>query len=288
MKSSSRSWRLYSVLVSICALSLAAFPNRARLAPQEKTSTQELIAKHLEAIGTAEARAALKSITIVGQTKATFRGRGTGLAEGIVVLASEGNKNLIGMKFNNPDYPFEKMGYDGDDLSVGFVRPGVRSVLGDFLRLNENSFKRGVIGGVLSTAWPLLHLDDKLSEVKYSGMKTINGRKLHELKFSPRKGSDLRISMFFDPDNFRHLRTEYKRVLAAHLGATVDTSAQQSETRYTMIEEFSDYSQENELTLPHTYKLYLEIITGNGTTSYEWTMTLQQEIDPKDFKVDSY
>jgi hypothetical protein len=60
-----------------------------------------------------------------------------------------------------------------------------------------------------------------------------------------------------------------------------------------MVEEFSDFREENKLTLPHAYKISLEILTGNGTTSYEWLMDLKQfafnqPIDDKDFKVDSY
>ncbi len=77
------------------------------------------------------------------------------------------------------------------------------------------------------------------------------------------------------------------------MGATVDSSAGQSETRYTLVEEFSDFKEEKKLDLPHTYKIYMEILTGNGTTSYEWLVNLQkyyfnQPIDSKDFKVDSY
>jgi hypothetical protein len=60
-----------------------------------------------------------------------------------------------------------------------------------------------------------------------------------------------------------------------------------------MVEEFSNFREENKLNLPHTYKVSLEILSGNGTTSYEWLMDLQrfafnQPIDDKDFKVDSY
>ena len=259
----------------------------------DKLTAETLVAKHLDSIGSADARAAMKSVTAIGTSKATFQGRGGGVSEGIAVLASEGGKYLVAMKFNNSDYPFEKFGYDGDNFSVGSVRPGVRSVLGEFLRTNENVFKRGVMSGVLSTHWALLNFDEKEAKLKYAGTKKIADKKLHELDYNPKKGSDLKISLFFDPDTFQHVRTEYKRVIAARMGATVDSSAGQSETRYTLVEEFSDFNEENKLILPHTYKIYLEILTGNGTTSYEWLMNLQKynfnnPIDSKDFKVDSY
>ena len=260
----------------------------------DKMKPEEVIAKHLESIGTAEARAAMKSITIVGLSKATFFGRGGGVAEGIAFLASEGDKYMVAMKFNNPDYQFEKMGYDTENFSVGYVTPGKRSTLGDFLQTNRNTFERGIMSGVLSTSWELLNLDDNDAKIKYSGMEKIDGKKYHELDYNPKKGSDLSIKLYFDPETFRHVRTEYKRTISSRQGAGgVDSSAGLSETRYKFTEDYSDFKEENKLTLPHTYKMSLEILAGNGTVSYEWLMNLEKfnfnvDIDDKDFRVDSY
>lgn len=265
----------------------------AQRASDVKITEKDLLAKHAESIGTAEARLAVQSVTIVGTAKATFFGRGGGIAEGITVLGSKKGKYLVAMKFNTSDYPFEKMGFDGNEISVGFVRPGVRSILGSFLLSNESAFETGIMSGTLSKSWPLLNVDEKENRIKYVGVKRIGGKTTQALEYIPKKGSDLRITLFFDPETYRHVRTEYKRVNAARQGANVDASAGQSETRYTMIEEFSDFRVENNLTLPHTYKISLEILSGNGTLSYEWLVNLQrfifnQAIDDKDFKVDSY
>lgn len=260
---------------------------------EDKPSAEGILTKHLESIGSSEARGSIKSVTIVGTSRATFFGRGGGVADGISVLASKGDKYMVAMKFNTSDYPFEKLGFDGNEFSVGFVRPGVRSNLGSFLRTNEGTFKHGIMSGTLSTSWELLNFDPKNAKLKYSGIKKVDGKSLYSLEYNPKKGSDLSITLFFEPDTYRHVRTEYKRVIAARQGPTVDTSAGQSETRYTMIEDFSDFRDENKLMLPHTYKVRLEILTGNGTTSYEWLMNLQKfsfntPIDDNDFKVDSY
>ena len=126
----------YSNLVVAILLVLAIAGNSFS---QEKIDEVTLLEKHLDSIGSAEARKARKSTTVVGTTSAIFKGRGEGRADGIVVLASQGNMNMIGMKFNNADYQFEKMGFDGNSFSVGFVRPGAYSVLGNFLRVNEKS-----------------------------------------------------------------------------------------------------------------------------------------------------
>ncbi|HEV8592778.1 MAG TPA: hypothetical protein VGQ55_11805, partial [Pyrinomonadaceae bacterium] len=284
---------LHTVVIGFLAIMVAYGPASAQKDVDEKLTAEELVAKHLNSIGKAEERSALRSLMIIGDSKATFFGRGGGIAEGLSVLASKGDKYMVAMKFNNSDYPFEKMGYDGSEFSVGFVRPGIRSNFGSFLRANEGTFKNGIMSGTLATSWALLNVDPKNAKLKYGGTKKINGIRLHSLEYNPRKGSDLSIILFFEPDTYRHVRTEYKRVIAARQGATVDTSAGQSETRYTMIEEFGEFREEGKLTFPHRYKIYLEILSGNGTTSYEWLMNLQKfnlnsPIDDKDFKVDAY
>lgn len=258
----------------------------------EKMSVQEIVSRHLDSIGTAEARKGLKSVTIVGTTQAIFKGRGEGKAEGIVVLASQAEKNMIGMKFNNSAYPFEKLGFDGSNFTVGFVRPGEYTVFGQFLRINEKTFKTGILGGALSTSWELLNYDENVGKLRPKGKTKIDGVELLRFDYNPKKGSDLDISLFFDVTTFRHVRTEYKRVISGGQGLSVDSSSRQNETRYKMVEEFSDFKEENKLTLPHTYGIYLELLTGNGTTSYTWTMNLQQytfnqELEAKEFKVDA-
>ncbi len=265
-----------------------------QISAQEKISAEEILAKHLDSIGTNEARANTKSTMVVGTSKAIFKGRGAGFAEGIVVLASEGEKSLIGMKFNNADYPFEIMGYDGHKFSAKQIRPGTRSVLGEFLRLHGSIFENGVMGGVLSQSWSLLNFNEKKGKLRFAGTETIDEKQVYKLNYAPKKGGDLDINLFFDADTFQHVRTEYKRILSSQIGGGgVDSSARQSETRYTMIEDFSEFKAENKLNLPHNYRLFLEIISGNGTVSYEWKMELQNFsfnnlIDSKEFKVDSY
>jgi hypothetical protein len=296
--------RKFFTLSLLTAVLLTALSVTPISSADEKMKPEDIIAKHLDSIGTAQARAAIKSRTIVGITKASIKGRSSGSAEGIVVLASEGEKNMIGMKFATSDYPFEKMGYDGKNLSVGFIRPGTRSVLGTFLRLNETVFRRGLLGGTLSTSWPLLNMSQNDAKMEYSGLKKVGDKKLHAIKYSPKKGADMSITLFFDTDTYQHVRTEYKRLITASIGRNVaggpangpavDNSANQSETRYTLVEEFADFRKEGDLTLPHTYKIHLDINSSTGgSTVYDWLLTLQQfnfnqPVDPTSFDVDSY
>ena len=59
------------------------------------------------------------------------------------------------------------------------------------------------------------------------------------------------------------------------------------------VSEFGNFKEEEGLTLPHSYVLNLEIQTGNGSWIYRWDMDIQRfmfntDIDPREFKVDSY
>lgn len=276
-------------LVAI-SIALPIFSAGASIAPDDKLTAEQIVEKHLQSIGSKEARDGLKSVMAVGKVIAIFKGRGEGRAEGITVIASEGPKSLFGFRFDVPDYPFEKWAYDGDDLSVAFVRPGDYTVLGGFLRVNKKSFESGLMGGTLTSGWALNNWTAKSGKLKARGSDKVDGKELLKVGVLPKGGSDLDITLFFDKETFRHVRTEYRRVIAAAQGATVDSSSRQSETRYKMVEDYSDFRPVGGLTLPHAYSLYLELLTGNGTTSYTWESTIQsltinQDIDDNDFKI---
>ena len=257
----------------------------------QKMKPEELIAKHLESIGTAEARAAVRNRIINGVAEMTLKQGGTGSLLGSALMASEGDKNLLMMAFNRPDYPAEKIGYNGHKLSVQAIRPGVRTPLGEFFRTHEEMFKEGLVGGTLSMSWPLLNVAARSPKIEYGGTRKFDGRLAHELKYTPKKGSSLKIKLFFDAENFRHIRTEYERVIAATMGARPIESGGRLDTRYKVIEEYSDYKEENGLTLPHTYRFELQMTSDRAPVLLEWVLSLQkfsfnQSMSGKEFDVE--
>ena len=56
----------------------------------------------------------------------------------------------------------------------------------------------------------------------------------------------------------------------------IDRQAGQRSTRFRLIEDFSDFKQEGKLTLPHRYKLVLEIDNQTNMSTDGWEMTLSQ------------
>jgi hypothetical protein len=285
-------------LALACALFVALLPSMPRAtsaAPAEdKMKAEDVIAKHLEAIGTEAAREAAETRIIGGTSRAIFKARSTsGAIDGQVVIASNENKVVLGMKFEAPNYPGERFGFDGKKLTIGYLTPGVRSQLGLFALTNSEIFKEGLVGGTLTSAWPLLNLSERKAKIEYGGTDKVNDRPAHKLKYYPNKGSDLKITLFFDAETFQHVRTQYDRVIGARLGTGgVDSSAGQRETRYKIIEDFGNYKEEGKLKLPHSYKLQLEIEKTGGNSLDRWEMNLDQfsfdqEIDERMYNVES-
>ena len=141
---------------------------------EQKMKVEDVVAKHLESVGTAEARAAIKNRIAVGTVVVSFRTPAIGQAAGRIVMASEGEKNLVGMMFDNvANYPQEKLGYDGKNVTVSYVRPGARSSLGDFLQMHKSIIKQGLVGGTISQAWPLFDLATTKPKLESSGTKKV-------------------------------------------------------------------------------------------------------------------
>lgn len=272
------------LLVGIVPLSSATVVDK------DKLTAEQIIAKHLESIGTAEARAAVKSRVITGRAVSTMRIGGSGQAEGGAVLASQGSSSLFGISFSLPEYPHEKMGFDGKTLKVADITPGNRSVLGQFFMDHEMPFREGLLAGTLSTAWPLLDMSSRKAKVKYDGSKKIDGRKMYILKFETKNDSGLKTKLYFDAETFHHVRTEYEQRIIQQMASAPGVTQQQGDSITKLVEEFSDFKTEDGVTLPHSYKLQLSIETLKRRLLQDWLFTLAQfvpnrKIEPKEFDV---
>jgi hypothetical protein len=248
--------------------------------PDTKVAPAEIVTKHLEAIGSADARSKVKGTRIQGSCLITVKEGGTGEAQGQAVFSSQGDMNLFKLGFESEtDATWFK--FDGSKSSVSQFRPGRRTSLENFFASYEILFKEGLLGGVLTEAWPLLNLEKKNPKLESPSLKEVGGKKLLALKYMPRKGSDLKITLFFDPDTFRHLRTEYSQTIYANEqtriaggggGLPPATNRRASNTRIDAFEEFSDFKEEQGLTLPHTYKFELSIQSEIIPALINWTI----------------
>lgn len=258
----------------------------------EKMKPEEVVDKHIEAIGTAEARSKNRSRIVSGSSLMNIKTGGRGNISGPAVLATLSDKVLLKAEFGSASYPFERFGFDGRKLHAKQYAPGVRSPLAEFFMSHNTPFSEGLIGGTLSTAWPLLNLPLRNPKLQYSGTEKIAGKQAHKLKYTPREGSELKITIFIDAETFQHVRTEYERVIAAPMGDTPGQSASMREMRYKLVEDFRDYRTEGGLTLPHTYTLLYSVSRLNSPIALDWTFNLDKftfdyAIDDKEFLADT-
>ena len=271
----------------IVALLLAALTPLAAKGPDMEP--EELVARHLTALGSPESRSVVQSRGAQGTGRMELLIGGFGSLEGPVVFASQGGKLFFSIQFDYLNYAAEQVSFDGEKCYVGNIKPGVRSQLGQFLYQYNEIVKEGLLGGVLSTGWPLLDLKGRRPRLDYRGLKKISGQELLELRYRMRKGGgNLNIRLYFDPGSFRHIATIYKLTISAPMGRTTEESARQSDTRFTLEEWFSDFRPTDELDLPTHWTMRLTLETGRGNFLGKWDMTFHQiahnlSIDPQLF-----
>jgi hypothetical protein len=178
-----------------------------------KLSVDDLVAKHLDSIGTPEARAAIQSRMAQGTVAFNERITGSVHLDGTALLLNQGPKLKCAFQFNNPQYRGEQFVFDGKAVQVALIDQQSRSALGNFL-LNESEILReGLLGGTLSMGWPLLDVKASGAKLKSEGLKKVDGRELYEMGYVPKKRSgsgELMIHLYFDPQDFQHVMTIYQ------------------------------------------------------------------------------
>lgn len=286
-------WFRVVLLNLVCAgLILGATPCLAITPPikGEKIKVEDVIAKHVESLGTQKALADVKTRVIAGT--AMFRSKTIGATQlqGPAVVASDGAMSLVGIGFNTAEYSQEKVAYDGKNVTVGYIRPGTRSALGEFLLARNVIFKEGLFGGVYSSGWALLNLPGHEARIEYTGTKKVNGKEAHVLKYEPKGGSDVQIRLYFDKNTFQHVQTEYEQLISAQMGANPEQSASQRNSRIKLTEQFESFANEQGLVLPHVYKLVLLVDEQQSGRQLEWNFEFQQfvyneKLDPKSFNI---
>jgi hypothetical protein len=312
---------LGSLSLAAALLVLAVQPVLVHAGTAPVSNVDELVAHHLDAVGPAQLRAGAK--TRVAQGTAEFRilVGGAGLLEGKSVLVSEGPKFHFMMKFPNNDYKGEQFIFNGDRVEVSYATAQQsRSALGGFVFVQDAVIREGLWGGVLSTAWPLFDLDKRKAKLSFDGLKKVDGKDLYELRYQPKKNTDLEIHLYFDPETYRHVLTVYTlsvaigqagisqpgagegRATMGSLDNPVPTgtipglsnetaAARQQQTRYRLEERFDAFKSVDGLTLPTHYTIHFtqELQSGRTTVS-EWViqeadLADNTSLDPRNFDV---
>ena len=254
----------FAVILSVLSVSVFS----------QKLTPEDILAKHLDSIATVAVRSANKTRIMVGDADIRFITTKNIPVAGRLVLASAGNKNFFGLVTNSTNYESERFSYDGKKAKVSIVKNGNRSVLGNFVLSNDILLEDGLLGGTLSTSWALLDMGNKKAKLTSEGTKKIDGKEVYALGYAAK--SDVTITLYFDKETFRHVRSEYKRTASAAIGTSPDQSVRFNETRFKVTEDFSDFKTEKGITLPHNYRINYSIIGQNGTTEIQWNFILNE------------
>ena len=240
------------------------------------TTPAEVVAKHLDSIGTSEARTAITSRAVQGTLRFKILVGGAGESVGSWGRVSEGRKSKFVMRFGSGDWRGEQFIFDGERTSFAVATASHQpSDLAKFVSAQDSMVKEGLLGGELSTAWALQNLDPSRGRLEYLGLKKIDGHELHGMQYFPKGGTEMTVKLYFDPSTYRHVKSVYSvSVVPSGVRNGITTSVDQKEIRYTIEERFTDFQTENGITLPRRYDLqYTEELQDGTTRLYDWDMT---------------
>ena len=240
----------------------------------KKMKPAELLERHLASIGTPEARAAIYNRVARGTATVLPGWDKEEPTVGDAVIVSEAKLLRLSLHSAASDYQGEDLAFDGKRVSVG-VKVGVAGLAS----IRSELLKEGLMGGTLTTAWALLDVAGRRPGLQYNGLKKRDGKEYHEMRYLPRRGAwegELRVQMYFDPQTFHHVLSEYRYV--------GPKSGKGTARRDTFTEEFADFAVVDGLMLPRCYKLRY----GSGRSAFEWSVTFaeirhNQQLDAKTF-----
>lgn len=281
-----------STAVAMLALVWSAFGPGKALAANPVSNADELVAQHLDSIASPAVRAGLKTRVVHGPLHFRLVVGGAGYLDGKAVLVSDGEKFQFFMKIASSDYNGEQVIYDGQEDSVAFstVRQR-RSDFGEFMFVQDAVIREGLLGGALSTAWPLLSLDERKAKLSFEGLKKMDGQQLYKLSYVPHKSTDLKIDLYFDPETYHHVETVYSLNVSSQMVSSIRASAQQVDARYTLQEKFSDFKTADGVTLPTHYNIQFSREPQSGRTVVsQWDMagldvSSNMPVDARNFEV---
>lgn len=277
---SSSAIALLPLLVLLFALPVAA----------QKIEAEELVTKHLEAVGAKDKRSLIKNRLVVGAStfESKLPNRQTG---GKALIVTEGADIFFVTSFNSQEYPYEKIGFFGDKPSLPHVTAGTRSPLGAFIADHPKILSEGLFLGSMSNSWALLDIMDRKPKIGKPAFKKLNEREVYVVDYFPKGlAAEFTVKLFFDAETFNHVRTEYRHTISPReLRAGI--LGVQSGVNLSMIENFGDFKTVDGITLPYRYAINYRTESNSGTFEFNWGVDVSQyhfnqSLDPGFFTFD--
>lgn len=271
----------------ICVL-LAASP--AGAGPGAKP--EDIVAQHLQAIATPEARAAVKSRAVQGSLRFKVTRGGAGESPGVWQLLSEERRSKFVMKFGDNHWWGEQFVSDGDRASFATATLShTWSPLGAFVKGQDFIVKDGLLGGELGVGWVLDHLDRHHVRLEYAGIQKTDGRGLQVIEYVSKDNGNMIVKFYFEPETHHHVMTVYSLLRDAIIAHNDIDNAHQFSDRRTLEERFGDFQTDNGTTLPRKYGLrYIQLLQDGTTEVYDWDLSVDKIVEnpilaPSNFQV---
>jgi hypothetical protein len=259
--------------VALAGLSVSIGPAAARAA--EKMKAEEVVARHLETVSPEAGRFGPRMVS--GACRLFAKQVGFGSVAGRFTLSASPPGSRLAIEFGTNEYGSEAFAFDGQDVEIGFSKKqaGRRSALAAFVAANEVIVREGLLGGVLNGSWPLAALAERQARVSSDGLKKLEGRELQRLKYRASKGQgDLSVTLWFEPETFRHVATVYTRSRTQDMVMDPTQSSRQSDVFFRLEERFSDWKAVGGLAVPSVWTLRYE---ASSNTTVEWKYELTVE-----------
>lgn len=279
------------------AILAAPLCSQAESANAKGLTPEKVIAEHIKSLGGADLLTSVNSRAFVGSAEVEFVQGMTGhIKGGNSTIVADGKKTAIILKYNSVDYPQEYLSYNGEEVSVGYIAPGQRSPLADFLFRFNGIMKKGFLGGTLSLGWPFMDAQGDFGKLKFS-VEKVEEKELYQLEWPKSTLGNVRIRMFFEPETFRHVRTEYDvrikgdvsvQSTPRYLGNMGEVSEDDEEAGpgyssimnrdmipdsiYRLVETFENFKKVSGMTLPHTYKIEYSLEGQGHSFIGHWTI----------------
>jgi hypothetical protein len=275
-----RSFAVFVLLITAFAICSA----------KDEQELNEFVKQHVNSIGTEQARAAVKNRVAQGTVKFEVLNRAAQTWEGPATLVSEGDKLASLMKFPPTVYRTEWFVRDGKKTSIAPVVPGRWTEFGNFVKVHDEILTEGLWGGALSTGWALLHLEERHARLQDRGVKKVDGVELRRVDYFPKKGGDLEIQLYFEPNTFRHVMTVYLMTITAHSGPTVNDARNERELHYRLEERFGEFKSVDNLTLPTQWIIRFTYGAVSSGTIDQYDVSAMKishnmTLDPKNFEL---
>jgi len=259
-----------------CLFTLAALALAATAPAAEKMKPDELVRRHLESISPDAARFGPRVVR--GTCQLSGRQVGFGSLAGRFVLSAAPPASRLVLDFGTNEYGSEVFAFDGQGVDIGFAnrQGGRRSAMAAFVSANETIVREGLFGGVLNGSWPLPALAERGARVSYDGLKKLDDRELHRIKYRAKKGQgDLQITLWFESETLRHVATVYTDSHTQSMVSDPTQSSRQSDTYFRLEERFSDFKSAAGLALPSTWTVRYEA-SSNTTIEWKYEMAVEE------------